>query len=523
MKRIVSLLLCVVILFTVVVSAAPVSVAAEDAAVIPVVHVVGTGTPISRKNAEGETERVYPVQIPDGYIEEKAKIFLPVFAEAFFTQRWDEFCDVLYEILSPLFSSMALDKNGEVTDGSYVEWTWSLESLAADTRADGTYGVTDYMFHYDWRLDPMIIADTLHRYIEDVLTVTGAEKVALYGRCLGSNIVAAYMHKYGGEHVCEVIHYASALYGATQCSKVFTGELRLHADGIERFVYDINLDIDEYFMGFIQAFVSLLNKTYGLDITCWAINNVMEDIYLDIIPRVIAESYGTFPAYWGMVRIEDYEKAMETVFYGSDISEYSKLIEKIEYFRNNVQLTFEDDVKKHRESGIEFSNIVKYGYQSIPVTEEGDALSDALCSVEKSSFGAATALVNESFSDDYIEKAKEKGTFNYISPDKQIDASTCLSPDTTWFVKNLFHTDFPTCINGLVSEIVNNDGYTVISSAEYPQYLVYNKEDNQLVPMDSGNMNTTQRWEVTFFEAFVSFFKNLLKMIEGKVAESFAK
>ena len=519
-KKAIALVVCLSIALTAVLGIAPVSSAAEDGADIPVVHVVGTGTPIVRKTETGETETVYPMQIPEGYIEEKAEIFLPVFAEAFFTQEWDEFCDVLYECLSPIFSSFALDKNGEITDGSYVNWSWTVDSLREDTRGDGTFGVTDYQFHYDWRLDPMVTADTLHQYIEDVMLVTGAEKVALYGRCLGSNIVAAYMQKYDGEHIAEVIHYCSAVYGATQCSKIFTGELYLHADGIERFIYDINLDIDEYLMEFLRAFVSLMNKTYGLDIASWAVNNVMKDIYHDIIPRVIVESYGTFPAYWSMVSIGDYDRAKETVFYGSDISEYSKLIEKVEYYRNNVQLKFEENVKAQAERGIEYSNIVKYGKQTIPITENGDDLSDALVTVTESSIGATASLVNGTLSDEYIEKAKANGTDKYISPDKQIDASTCLSPDTTWFIKDIQHKDFPSCVNGLVSEIVNNDNYTVWSDAEYPQYLVYDEAANTLSPMTAENQNTTERWEVTFFDALIRFFKNLFKMLEVKISES---
>ena len=159
--------------------------------------------------------------------------------------------------------------------------------------------------------------------------VTGAEQIALYGRCLGSNIVAAYMQKYAGEHVKEVIHYASAVYGATQCSKAFTGELRLDPDGIDRYMYDTNLSVDGCVMDLLRSLVTLMNKTYGLDIACWAVNNVMKDIYLDIIPRVMIESYASFPAYWSMVSIGDFEKAKETVFYGSDIGEYSGLIEKL--------------------------------------------------------------------------------------------------------------------------------------------------------------------------------------------------
>ncbi len=520
MKKIISFILSAVLLVTGVICVAPLSLATEDGTSIPVVHVVGTGTPILRINEAGEEETVYPMQIPEGYIDEKLEIFLPVFAKAFFTQEWSEFCDVLYEILSPIFNSMALDKNGNVTDGSFVDWSWSKEELA--THNDGTYSATEFMFHYDWRLDPLVTADTLHQYIEDVMEATGSDKVALYGRCLGSNMVAAYMHKYDGEYVSEVIHYASALYGATQCSKMFTGELFLHADGIERFVYDIDADLglDETLTDLIHSLVTLLNKTYGLDIACWAVNNVVQDIYLDIFPRIVGESYATFPSYWSMVSAEDYDRAMETMFYDKDVNEYSELIKKIEYFHENVRLDFEEDVKAFEARGIDFSNIVKYGKQSIPVTENSNELSDQLVTVRESSFGAKALDIGKSFDDEYIDNAVVNSTARYISPDKQIDASTCLSPDTTWFIKNIKHAHFPSTINGLVSDIVNNDGFTVNDNPEYPQFMVYDEARDIISPMTAENLNTTERWETNYFDALVKFFKSVFNLIKTNLSKS---
>ena len=114
MKKVLSILLSVVMAVTAVIGAAPLVYATPDGTQIPVVHVVGTGSHIVRTNENGETEKLFPFQIPEGYVAEKAEVMLPVFAKAFFTQEWDEFCDVLYEIVSPIFSKMALDNNGEV-------------------------------------------------------------------------------------------------------------------------------------------------------------------------------------------------------------------------------------------------------------------------------------------------------------------------------------------------------------------------------------------------------------------------
>ncbi len=517
MKKILSLVLSMVMAVTAVIGAAPLVYATPDGTQIPVVHVVGTGSHIIRTNENGETEKLYPLQIPEGYVEEKAEVFLPVFAKAFFTQEWDEFCDVLYECVSPIFNKMALDKNGEASDGSHVDVTWSKEEIA-EAAADGVYSATDFVFSYDWRVDPFETSYKLHEYVQAVMEVTGSDKVALYGRCLGSNIISAYMYEYGNlGHVSDVIHYASAAYGATACSKMFTGELHLHADAIENFVYDIDLGLGELVTDLIQSLVTLMNYTYGTDILSWAVNNVVEDIYLDIFPRIVGESYATFPAYWTMVSIEDYDRAMETMFYDKDVTEYAGLIEKIEYYHNNVRVPFEENAKAQEAQGIEFSNIVKYGYTNVPISANADELADGLVTVRESSFGATTSNTEGTLPMSYLLKAYMNGTDKYISPDKQIDASTGFSRDTTWYVKNLEHTNFPECINGLVSDIVNNKDFNINSNPEYPQFMVYDDETSTISPMTEDNMNTTERYETPFITALFKFFKAVFALIAENI------
>ncbi len=85
--------------------------------------------------------------------------------------------------------------------------------------------------------------------------------------------------------------------------------------------------------------------------------------------------------------------------------------------------------------------------------------------------------------------------------------------------KKLFHMSFPKCINGLVSDIVNNKNYTVDSSKEYPQYLVYNDKDNSLLPMTEENMNTTDRWNNNIFDALRKIMNFIITLVKNKIAE----
>lgn len=511
MKRIFSFLLCVIMLSVTVFSVAPAS-ATQDGTDIPIIYVEGQGHALFKNLGTPEQEQIYPIQIPEEYINEKLDTFLPIFAEAFFTQKWDKFCVALYEIIVPVMKEVSLDKNGEASNGTGIDWIWSEETLF-DTKVNGKYQIQDYVFKYDWRIDPWETADKLHDYIEAVKKVTGAEKVGLIGRCLGASIVAAYMTKYDGEHIAECIFYASASHGAAMASKAFCGELYLEADGIERYVYDLQLFDEGSLRNLIESLVTLLNKTYGLDIACWAVNNVYKDIYLNIMPPILSETFATFPGYWSMVTEEDYEKALETVFYNSEEGEFDGLISKIENYHNNVRLKMDEKYLELNERGVEFANIAKYGKQIIPVSNNNNLVSDGTCEISQSSMGATAAGIKSTFSEEYINNAIVNGTAKYISPDKQLDASTCLFPKTTWFIKDCDHEYFPDDVEKLFVEIFNNKDFTVFDNEKYPQYMIYNKETDLIEPLTAENLDTKPEYRTTFFEALSTFVKSIFNLI----------
>lgn len=522
MKRATKKLLALVLSFTLIIStfAFMSSTSAAEAAGtdIPLIYVVGTGAHIIADNPDGTTRKIFPLQLPENFIMDTVKENIDVFAKAVVTQEWDEFCDVAYNIVAPLYADLMLDKNGNPLDNSRVDIS-SIDRINP-TKTNGKYETEQFRFYYDWRIDPYVTAEKLHEYIEAVLAATGETEVALLGRCLGDCITAAYMEKYDGEYVSDYISYASALNGAEFCTKAFCGEIYLDADGIERFVYDLELSTDNTVNELIQAVVTVLNETYGLDFLAWSVNNVYPDIYLNIVPRLLRDMYGNFPAYWAMVSDEDYIKAKETVFHGVDKEEYANFISIIDDYHYNVQVKAPEMFNEFKERGVTVANVTKYGYQTLPVVKDADVLGEDFCTVTKASFGATTAEIDSVLSDDYISAAQINGTDRYISPDKQIDASTCVSPDTTWFIKNMQHKTFPLSINPLFDYIINSENPTVFSNEEFPQYLVYNYETDTLSPMTSDNMNTTDRYNTDFFDSLKKIIRFIFNLIKTSIADS---
>lgn len=518
-KKILSIFLSLTVIFTICSLAFPSASALEAYTDIPVIYVEGQGTTLGIKQEDGSYDKVYGIEIPEGYIEGIVEENIDVFLLAVATQKWDDFCDVLYEAIAPLYEEIKLDENGEAPNGSRVAWDWSKETIKAQTN-NGQYEFEQFRYHYDWRMDPLKTAEDLHAYIETVLEVTGQEKVALVGRCLGTCITMAYMQKYDGAYVADHVLYSSALEGVDFCSKAFCGELELDADGVERFAYDIDMTTNDVMEDLLKSFITVAHDTYGLDIALAAINNVIPNIKLMVFPRILRDTYASFPSYWAMVSDADYEKAKEVVFYGAEEGKFDNFIKIIDNYHYNVQVPADEIlVEQYEELGVDYYNITKYGVQAIPVTGNADQVSDSFVDITSASMGAVTGTVTENLSEEYIAQAEANGLGKYISPDKKIDASTCLFPDQTWFVKNLDHKNFPDMMNLFMAEMINNEDFSVESNENYPQFMVYDEETDTLSKMTEENENTTGRWDVSFLDALRTLIESIIKIVTNYIAD----
>jgi len=104
--------------------------------------------------------------------------------------------------------------------------------------------------------------------------------------------------------------------------------------------------------------------------------------------------------------------------------------------------------------------------------------SDYFVDTELGSFGATCAPIESPFPFWYRQKINDG--HNHISPDRLVDASTCVLPEQTWFTYNTLHG-----INGDYSGwwtwFKETDNPTVFSNERYPQFLE-RTEDGVFVP-----------------------------------------
>ena len=143
-------------------------------------------------------------------------------------------------------------------------------------------------------------------------------------------------------------------------------------------------------------------------------------------------------------------------------------------------------------------------------------MSDGVAETTYTSFGATTSQYGTSLSADYIASISEENR-KYLSPDEKIDASTCLFPDKTWFLKNSYHDHFPDSVDVLLETMLTTNDITVFTNETYPQYLDSEVEGITLVPVvgkdkEKPSIDTEEgktNMIIRFIMAIINFFKKL--------------
>lgn len=167
-------------------------------------------------------------------------------------------------------------------------------------------------------------------------------------------------------------------------------------------------------------------------------------LYEGLVPALATSTCGTRSGYWTMITSDRYEEAKTFVFGDKDSEKYQHyagLIEKLDNYGKQVRQCIPELLKSAEADGINICIVFKYGFQMPPVIESRFEQGDVWTTTRYSSLGATVSRIGTTLSDEYIESRKALGFEKYISPDKQIDASTCLFPEYTWFIKGAIHDD----------------------------------------------------------------------------------
>ncbi len=512
MKKILSIILAVVMLFSLCIPA----FATEPKTAFIVVSGMNTFG-LSHENGDS----AFPPPT-DSIVKLVLKV-LPPLLSFFITSDYDALGDGILPPLYEAFSPLAFDKDGnsvnainaktfdETLVGSEEYFIDGESNEFATVRAGiEKFGIENtFFFNYDWRDDPLKHADRLNEMVKHVKETTDCDRIALAAFSMGGTVTMSYLYKYGSADLDTLIMCSTAFQGTSCVGSLLSADFSLS-------LYELLLRLalltrDNTWENVIMYLNDALEAS-GINASLEDFANGITDNLLDrIYDEILIPVFGYMPGLWALVPDNNYEAAKAWML---DTAENSKLIEKIDEYHYNVQQDAENLLKKAQKDTNVYI-LAQYNWPTLPISESvASQNSDNLIDVEYASGGAISAPLGGTLGEDYEQKIPSET--NYLSADGMIDASTCILPEYTWFFRDMGHVDYPygesTDFIMLLAE--SEEYLNIHSREEYPQFMVYDYDNAELLPLTTSLLEPTTADEVfDVLTKITVFFINFISKI----------
>ena len=461
--------------------------AALSAPVIPVINIEGV--------------RDVEVWLPDGthydptdekadaLVDEAISELAPEFAKALLTDNYDEWSRLALEKLTPIYDEIRPAPDGTLPEGTgpYTADVIpaSLDALPSPESVGSYYG-----YAWDYRKSPLDAADELNEYILAVKRKTGAEKVAVASRCGSTPLGAAYLYKYGTEHLSSMVFACSTTLGAPHVDAVMSGNVEVPASALYYYLAaeDPLSSMEERIVKFIKGMLYTANINGSADEIIPVVMGVYEKIKDSFIAPFLRSYYGIGGNYAAMV-CEHYEEYRDYIFPTEELkAEYASILAKADEYHYGVQANLRELFADAEAAGVPIYVLAFYGEPcTYPVSAHSKLTGDSLLDLNLQSFGATVGDYPETLPDYYVAAREAQGIGRYISPDRQVDTSTCMQRERTWIIKNMRHEFFLNDLHGFIRLLTRSGGMTVDSDPAYPQFLTVVGNHEGLAPAQAVN------------------------------------
>lgn len=433
----------------------------------PQIYVAALGSATLYQNAGTEDEKVIFRPETSTYVKLITKLLGPL-VSVIFTKDYDAFADALIPAVNDVFGPLANDEEGNSTPDVTTK-----EELPTDP----THGEDgNYYFGYDFRADPLVVADDLNTYINHVLELTGHDKVRLRASSMGGVMTMSYFYKYGAEKVKSVIFQCCPLQGTAVAGDLFNGRVEISEDAVYRYATTaLPSLLDGFTEKLVLGLVEIVYKSgflgTVLDNVQPIVDNCIDRVFDELLIPVFKSNCGI----WSFVPDEYYESA-KAFMLGDNPN--AVLEERIDEYHYNVQSKAGDILNEVLDSGVPVMILAGTNIQRTPLVPTWNNDSDGTVDTKYASVGGTVADLGTTLGENYVQ-AIDDG-HDHISPDNRIDASTCLLPENTWFVTSMLHSTTHDGHGELYDWFYENDdtGVNVWSNPDYPQFL-YNDVDAQ--------------------------------------------
>lgn len=475
MKRIKGILS---ILLTAVLLACSISIAAsadseiDEAANYPLLKMTGSwGDLFEMKDDGKDGAKIF--NAGTGFLELVTDEFTAELLERAKALDLDGVVDMVVDTMTEYFGPIAMDKQGNSINkvGRYAN--------NGIKHTDGAW-----YFNFDWRLDPMDLADQLDAYINEVLAKEAAagnpyaDKVNISCLSGSGQVLMSYVAKYGSGKLASAVFNLTLQNGTSFFGDLFKGDITINADIIGK-MDRIILMGNPVALGDMIPWIGWLYEPGILSVAAKLVTLLGGRLIDRVYEEALLPMMFHIPGWWAYVPMEDYAAAKKAAF--KDNAEYDVLVAKLDRYRDEV-MSKQDEIMSDLDEAIKVAVRVSYGNPLLPIGKRAYVQADAMVDTVYASFGATCAPLGSPFNSLY--KQKKHNDKNYISPDRMIDASTCLLPDKTWFAFDQIHTtqyDY----SGWYQWFLETKNPTVFTSEAFPQYVEFLAESNSFAPLEA--------------------------------------
>lgn len=464
MKRIISILLCAVLVFSCGVTAS----ASENNT--PVIFVPGFIEPVMSINIDKwNEERLWPFAVSSlvGKIVSDSPALVNRLVglthgrfDVFGTRIGKDANDILYKLTcnpdgTSKYGVEALPQDPAKSSAGFLithkgAKYLSMASIVTDVALKEGFDRV-FVFNYNSQLDSLTLADQLRAFIKSVKEYTGSDKVRICTHSYGGQILASYFYRYRKD--CDVSK-AVMIYPALE--------------GTDAIKYLLEADTDVHFGDVLKFLQSLLYSPTEIEkLTDEESNRCLSDFASNGLKQVV-EMWRYWSSMYSLCSTEYYETLKK---------EFLDPVESAPIIRNNDIIHYDMMPKLGsifadcKSMGIDVSVIAGTGTQECL---GGDDNTDVLLPV-KYVTGASCTKYGSHFSDGYKAKGTVCGNrnHNHVSPSMEVDASTAYLPENTWFVEGAYHGAYPNqdYTMSLIEELLLTDNIRdVHSDSRYPQF-----------------------------------------------------
>ena len=496
--------------------------AASAANKIPVINIIGERAVEVWK--EDGTHYEPTGDAADAVVDGAVQELVPLFIKAVLTNNYDEWSRKALEKLTPIYDEIRPNPDGSLPENTGIYYA-AVNVPTTEAQVPAPEQVNSYYpFAWDYRLSPLDAADQLKTYIGWVKAKTGSDKVVIVSRCGSTSLPAAYLYKYGTADIEKLIFACSTLPGVSYADTLLSGNVYISGDALyNRVSYrDDFSSLNENLRKFLSALLYAMAENGGMDDANGIINYAYGKIKDSFVAPFLRSYYGICGNYVASVG-DHYDDYRDYVFPTDELkAEYAAILAKTDEYHYNVQAKIRELLTAAAEDGVSVNFIVTYGEPTDwPIGENSSRVGDELMDANAQSLGATAVNYGETLPDAYVAAREAQGLGGFISPDHQIDASTCLFPETTWFIKNMRHAFFENDLHDFIRMIAWTDDFTVDSDPDRPRFLTVVGDHAGLAPAAAENENdldpAANRPDMHnaggFFARIIAFYAKLISRI----------